>query len=158
MPAGRSMYTGGTTSKGPVISAASAPIVDPNAYRYDISLSLNNDIPSVSGVYTGSLSSMGNFVAMALNEGGYQQIYAGRDPETGGDVFVNIPWLTGYMREYWKSPSGCTFGSNSAIPALTGVMPSTYSDTPGNLLYYIDLQLCRASGSNFFNNFRSRRN
>ena len=103
-----------------------------------------------SGVYSGSLSSQGNMIAMQLNPGGlYETVTAGPRNTT---IITYGPWLTGYFRQYLKDPRQCTFGANSAIPAITGVMPEKYSDTtPGNLLYYIDIQLTRLTGSNTFN-------
>jgi len=92
------------------------------------------DTEDYSGVYRGSLSSQGSMVAMLLNTGSINP----------------TPYLTGYIRQYYKDPLQCTFGANSAIPALTGVMPSSLSDVQGNFLYYLDLQLTRASGSNYF--------
>ena len=100
-----------------------------------------------SGVYTGSLSAQGNMVAMQLNTGNVNLSYQG-DKITG-----MIPYQTGYFRQYWQDPTKCTFGSNSAIPALTGVVPDKYTDMPGNFVYYIDLQLTRLTGSNLFDNF-----
>lgn len=91
-----------------------------------------------SGVYQGSLSSQGNMVAMQLNTGAYTSPNA-------------TPYLTGYMRAYYRDPTTCTFGANSAVPALTAVVPSNLTEMPGNFLYYVDLQMVRLTGSNYFN-------
>ena len=104
-----------------------------------------------SGVYSGSLSSLGNMVAMALGNGEYQvkvvtagetaegtfeanQIVpvsvwstvtlTGRNPPTA----LLAPYSVGYIREYWQDPAGTTFGANSAIPALTGVFPDPFTN------------------------------
>lgn len=61
-----------------------------------------------------------------------------------------VPYLTGYVRQYWKDPTTCTFGNDSAIPAITGVVPASIPSMPGNLMYYVDLQMTRVSGSNYF--------
>lgn len=118
-----------------------------------------------SGVYRGSLSAQGNMVAMQLNKGSYKYqpvattnrkwFRAIRIAIVGNyDDFETpteeIPYLTGYLRQYWSDPTKCTFGADSAIPALTGVVPSSFPSMPGNLTYYIDLQLTRLSGSNYF--------
>ena len=147
------LYTGGTTSPGPVISADGITLPDPDGYYYNIELSQYSNIPCENGVFTGSLSSHGNMIAMALGTGSYKVAYAGRDPETNADVYYKVPWLTGCIREYWKDPIGCTFGSNSAIPAITGVMPDGVG-VQGNALYYLDLQMTRITGSNYFDNFK----
>lgn len=105
-----------------------------------------------SGVYAGTLSSLGNMVAMALGTGEYQvkvitagttsqgsfeanQIVpaktwatltaAGRAPMP---TAVLAPYSVGYIREYWRDPAGTTFGANSAIPALTGVFPDPFTN------------------------------
>lgn len=142
------------TSTGPSTPSSSALPTD-NNFVYDTSLPQNSNIPSVSGVYTGSLSAQGNLVAMQLNQGGPKLLLidaGGRTPEDG-PTYIRIPYLTGYFREYWKDPVSCTFGSDSAIPALTGVMPVN-NVIQGNAVYYTDLQLTRLSGSNFWNNFK----
>lgn len=63
------------------------------------------------------------------------------------------PFLTGYLRQYWKDPTKTTFGADSAIPALTGVVPAAFTGMQGSLLYYIDAQLTRVTGSNYFDIF-----
>ena len=60
------------------------------------------------------------------------------------------PYLVGYFREYWRDPTFCTFGSNTAIPAITGVVPSQFTDIPGNFNFYVDLQITRLLGGNSF--------
>ena len=137
-----------------------------------------------SGVYFGSLSSLGNMVAMALGTGEYQVkiVTAGTTAQGSFEVdqvlpaktWANLtpagnapmptaviaPYSVGYIREYWKDPSGTTFGANSAIPALTGVFPDPFTnfggapitDRPGNFVAYADLQMQRLSGSNTWNN------
>jgi len=97
-----------------------------------------------SGVYFGSLSAQGNMVAMMLNTGNIKL----NKTETG-----ITPYLSGYFRQYYQDPTECTFGSNSVMPALTGVMADKYTNMPGNFLYYVDLQLTRLTGSNLFDNF-----
>ncbi len=146
--------TGNTTSSGPTTPAGQAGSTD-NNYVYNIEMPQYNNIPSVSGLYQGTLSAQGNLVAMKLNPGAPKfkslgLVFRGADPE---ELTVQIPYLTGYLREYWKDPTRATFGANSAIPALTGVMPSSIPELQGNALYYVDLQLTRLSGSNFFNNY-----
>jgi hypothetical protein len=145
--------TNGTTSLGPVVSATSAIPTD-NNFVYDISLPVKTYIPSVSGVYTGSLSAQGNLVAMQVNNGGPKLVLIdnpGRNIEEG-PAYASVPYLTGFFREYWKDPVACTFGQDSVIPAITGVMPAG-SRIAGNAVYYTDLQLTRLAGSNFWNNF-----
>lgn len=117
-----------------------------------------------SGVYSGSLSAQGSMVAMQLNQGSYKykpveqtnrrwrswiiSLVGGVDSEQPQE---EIPYLTGYLRQYWRDPTTCTFGNDSAIPAITGVVPASFPSMPGNLMYYIDLQLTRVTGSNYFN-------
>ena len=152
------LNTLGLTSPGPSTPSSSALPTD-NNYVYDISLPQNSNIPSVSGVYTGSLSAQGNLIAMQLNQGGPNLLLVDPGGQPSGDggvtgpTYVRIPWLTGYFREYWKDPTLCTFGADSAIPALTGVMPAN-NIIQGNAVYYTDLQLTRLSGSNFWNNIK----
>jgi len=137
-----------------------------------------------SGVYLGSLSSLGNMVAMALGTGEYQVKIVTAGTTAQGSFEVNqvlpaktwanltpagraplptaviAPYSVGYIREYWKDPSGTTFGANSAIPALTGVFPDPFTnfvgapitDRPGNFVAYADLQMQRLSGSNTWDN------
>ena len=99
-----------------------------------------------SGVYTGSLSAQGNMVAMQLNPGQPNLVGDGTD-----NAFVK-PYHSGYFKEYWRNPETTTFGANTPMPALTGVMPDTYPDMPGNAVYYTDLQMYRLSGSNQWDN------
>ena len=102
---------------------------------------------SNSGVYSGSLSSQGRIVAEQLNNGDYLPV--------GTDPFIPTtqpyrPYLTGYFGQYWQDPTKTTFGSDTAIPALTGVLPVKYSQLAiplsGSLLYYIDLSISRLLG------------
>jgi len=135
-----------------------------------------------SGVYAGSLSSLGNMVAMSLSEGDYivkivqPGSVGGKYYDVGETVplttWANLkvtgrnppsaqlaPYSTGYIREYWRDPAGTTFGANSAIPALTGVIPDNLTnaigepitDLRGNFVAYVDLQMQRLSGSNTWN-------
>ncbi len=91
-----------------------------------------------SGVYSGSLSSLGNMVAMALGTGEYQVkiLTAGVAAQGSFEVDQTVPITTwanltpagratfptaqlapysvGYIREYWQDPAGTTFGANSA--------------------------------------------
>lgn len=99
-------------------------------------------VTSQSGIYAGSLSAQGNMLAMQINPGAMN---------VSGNIAT--PFLTGYVREYWRDPTKCTFGSQSAMPAITGVMPAEFVDTPGNFNYYIDLQITRILGSNGFDQF-----
>jgi hypothetical protein len=149
-----SLDTGNTTSPGPTISASQAGSTD-NNYVYNVEMPQYNNVPSVTGLYQGTLSAQGNLVAMQVNPGApkFKSLgisFRGADPE---ELIVQIPYLTGYLREYWKDPTQATFGANSAIPALTGVMPASIAELQGNALYYVDLQLTRLSGSNFFDNY-----
>ena len=98
-----------------------------------------------SGVYTGSLSAQGNMVAMQLSPGLPKVIYQ-------STRLTLEPYHSGYFKEYWRDPTETTFGANTQMPALTGVMPNKYPDMPGNAVYYTDLQLSRLSGSNAWNN------
>jgi hypothetical protein len=145
------LFTGGTTSNGPGTPAGSANPLENNV-NYGIDLPSAIRIPSNDSVYTGSLSAHGSVVAMNINPGLYNYLESGVDIE-GNPNYIMVPYLTGYLREYWKNPRTCTFGSNSAIPAITGVMPARFSDTPGNTLFYIDLQMTRLTGSNYFDNY-----
>jgi len=137
-----------------------------------------------SGVYSGSLSSLGNMVAMALGTGEYQVkiLTAGVAAQGSFEVDQTVPITTwanltpagratfptaqlapysvGYIREYWQDPAGTIFGANSAIPALTGVFPDPFTNfggapitnSPGNFVAYVDLQMQRLSGSNTWDN------
>lgn len=149
------IYTGGTTSDGPIIRANATAAVNTTEFNYGIQLPQYNNIPSSNGVFSGTLSAQGNMLAMLMNPGGLKFVVTPGGPrdEFGNDLGYAVPWLTGYMREYWRDPSSCTFGSNTAIPALTGVMPSDRT-LQGNALYYMDLQLTRVAGSNYFDNFK----
>ena len=146
--------TGNTTSPGPTISAGQAGSTD-NTYVYNIEMPQYNNVPSVSGLYQGTLSAQGNLVAMQINPGApkFKSLGFVQTAEGLQEVTVQIPYLTGYFREYWKNPASATFGADSAIPAITAVMPSSIPELQGNALYYVDLQLTRLSGSNFFDNY-----
>jgi hypothetical protein len=149
-----SLDTGNTTSPGPTIPAGQAGSTD-NNYVYNVEMPQYNNVPSASGLYRGTLSAQGNLVAMQINPGAPKFkslgfVFRGEGAE---ELTVQIPYLTGYLREYWKNPTSATFGADSAIPAITGVMPSSITELQGNALYYVDLQLTRLSGSNFFNNY-----
>lgn len=136
----------GIEYRGPVVGATSAdPLVGAFACDDDL-LPPNPNIPSSTGLFTGSLSAHGNIVAMTTNSGGYKYV------DNNGFLAIQ-PFLSGYMREYWRDPTAMSLGADSAIPAITAVIPSTFTGISGNLLYYIDLQLTRLSGSNFFDNF-----
>lgn len=144
--------TGNTTSPGPEIPASFANPLE-NGVNYGIELPQWFYIPSKSSIYTGSLSAHGSIVAMTVSPGSYK--YELLSPAAGDQdaTYRTVPYLTGYLREYWKNPQACTFGANSAIPAITGVMPERFTETPGNALYYIDLQMTRLTGSNYFDNY-----
>jgi len=142
--------TGNTTSPGPEIPAAIANPLE-NGINYGIELPQYFHIPSKSSIYTGSLSAHGSIVAMTVSPGAYNYQFLG--VTDSDNSYIIVPYLTGYLREYWKKPTACTFGSNSAIPAITGVMPDRFTETPGNALYYIDLQMTRLTGSNYFDNY-----
>lgn len=140
-----------------------------NAYvgAYSAAISTTTiDTGNMSGVYSGSLSSQGNMVAMQLNQGGYKYEWTGRyitvtnggDAETGYrystvQEVVAVPFLTGYSRTYMRDPVQCTFGADSPMPAITGVMPDGIG-LGGNMLYYLDLQLTRLTGSNYINTYQ----
>ena len=111
-----------------------------------------------SGVYVGSLSAQGNMVAMMLNTGNINPITETIGASGWGTRPTTLirgmkPYLSGYFRQYYQDPTKCTFGADTVMPALTGVMPAKYTDMPGNFLYYVDLQLTRLTGSNLFDNF-----
>jgi hypothetical protein len=110
------------------------------------------EIRANSGVYAGSLSSQGRIVAEQLNNGDYLPV---------GDPLVPTtepykPYLSGYFGQYWQDPTKTIFGANSAIPAITGVLPSKYGQLPiplqGSLVYYIDLSISRLTGGGGLSN------
>jgi hypothetical protein len=107
----------------------------------------------MSGVYMGSLSSQGNMVAMQLNSGPYKYQATGRYLNRGGEYVEEeieiVPYLSGYSKVYYKDPTKCTFGADSAIPAIVGVMPASITELQGNFLFYLDLQISRLTGSNY---------
>ena len=148
-----------TAYYGPYIGFGSAIGAAPAEFNSGAFIDTNQILPltltelvsqGFSGVYSGSLSSQGNMVAMQINPGASNHLTVTVDPITSETGQIIAPYLTGYFRQYMKDPRQCTFGANSAIPAITGVMPSKYSATPGNLLYYIDIQMTRLTGSNTF--------
>lgn len=143
---------------------------------YNEGTPVSTTVTGKSGVYSGSLSAQGNMVAMQLNKGDYKyEAIKYPDFFSGGIFggFVNaitsisnrlfgyspptrkmVPYQTGYLRQYWKDPTKCTFGYDSAIPAITGVVPKGISGMQGNFLYYMDLQITRVTGSNTFDIFK----
>ena len=148
---------------GPVIQGIKAP---------SDSLGQLNPWDANSGVYSGSLSAQGQLVATQLSPPSYKFVYANGAPavplsvssvvpgypDAGAnylfpDSASAVPWYSGYFGTYMKDPTSITFGSNSAMPALTGVMPASFTDMQGSFLYYADLQLNRLSGSNNWDNF-----
>ncbi len=163
-----SLVNYGPAGLGP-ISQATVSTFNTGAYNNGTQSYVVDTLGS-SGVYKGSLSAQGNMVAMQLNRGAYTVVKTGkmveqrvkqRDEESGRLRFITIeveeeilvPYCTGYMRQYFKDPRTCTFGADSAMPALTGVMPVSLTETQGNFLFYVDLQLTRLSGSNYFDSF-----
>lgn len=128
--------------------------IDPGAY---VPSNIKLDVaPGIlgpdSGVYSGSLSAQGNMVATQLNPGDFMS-----EP-IGIDNVIFLPYHVGYFRTYWENPKLTTFGCDTSIPAITGVVPSVYAnnapafgDMQGSLVYYIDLAMARLTGSNSFN-------
>ena len=152
-----------------------------------------------TGIYAGSLSALGNLVAMALNDANPkyrvleqpQSFSSGRwapprsnwgvkgltlGPVYGSGSTISkkqldalppnlqppvkqIPYNTGFLREYWYDQRKTIFGNDSAIPALTGVIPRGLKDSQGNVVlnftgnifFYIDLQIQRLLGDGKFN-------
>ena len=82
--------TNGLTSAGFAVPATSALPTD-NNFSYNTFLPQNSNIPSVSGVYTGSLSAQGNLVAMQLNEGGPKLLLIDSGGQPTGDGGVTGP-------------------------------------------------------------------
>jgi hypothetical protein len=119
------------------------------------------DSAGAGGVYSGSLSSQGNMVAMQLNKGSYKYqgtgrfVTVSRDDGTSStyEETIIVPYLSGYSRTYMRDPVACTFGADSPMPALTAVMPADM-DVQGNMLYYLDLQLTRLTGSNYIDTYQ----
>jgi hypothetical protein len=141
-----SLIISGLPYAGPTTSASSTnPLL--NGYRCPGEvLPPDPIVPSSAGIFVGTLSAHGNLIAMATNEGIYNYI--------NNNGFLAIaPYLSGYLREYWRNPASMSLGRDSAIPAITAVIPASFTDISGNLLYYIDLQLTRLTGSNYFDNF-----
>lgn len=147
-----------------------------------------------TGIYAGSLSALGNLVAMSLNDlapiykvtaaalpdnkgwFGLGSIYKTKAPIYNvGQILSKkqldglpasmtptvkqVPYNTGFFREYWFNQRQTTFGNDSAIPALTGVIPRGLKDYnnevilgfTGNVFYYMDLQIQRLLGEGKFN-------
>lgn len=104
-----------------------------------------------SGVYAGSLSAQGNMIAFQINDAALREVPktvdTGAEPKTTTEY---QPYIWGYFRQYWQDPKQTIFGANTAIPALTGVMPERFSQLTlplqGDLVYYIDLAICRFMG------------
>ncbi len=141
-----SLIINGLSYPGPIVSAISAnPLLGGYKCPNEI-LPPDPQVPSSTGIFVGTLSAHGNLIAMATNEGGYYFI------DNNGFLAIT-PYLTGYLREYWRNPAEMSLGRDSAIPAITAVIPASFTDFSGNLLYYIDLQLTRITGSNYFDNF-----
>jgi len=144
-----------TTNYGPLVGQGLTTAAEPATFGSEswgnfvenISRSsAPSDLGENSGLYSGSLSAQGSLVAEQLNSGEYLVQVNGRSQ-------TYKPFLTGYFRQYWKDPTQTTFGANTAIPAITSVMPDSYTDMPGSFHYYVDLQLTRATGSNYFDIF-----
>lgn len=136
----------GIAYKGPILGASEAdPLIGAFACNDEL-MPPNANIPTSTGLFIGSLSAHGNIVAMTTNPGTYNKV-------DYSNSFALKPYLTGYMREYWRDPTKMTLGKDTAIPALTGVVSNATDSISGNLLYFIDLQLTRLAGNNFFDNF-----
>lgn len=129
---------------GPSQQISSAAVNVPT-YNYGVAATQLSTTTN-SGLFRGTLSAHGNLIAMSINMGNYYI-----DSSVGLGVY--IPYLTGYLREYWRDPTKMDLGADSAIPAITSVIPASFKNFSGNLIYYIDLQLTRLTGSNFFDNF-----
>jgi hypothetical protein len=164
-------------AQAPIIAANAAANINSitwgGQYTAGLSFPAANVDLAPSGLYAGSLSSQGNMVAMQLSTGIPKYIDTTTGLEvTPSNVFVttgniytatfnnrnirNIvyaPYMSGYFRQYWTDPLACTFGADSPMPALTGVMPARFTDMQGSFVYYVDLQLQRLSGSNIWDNY-----
>lgn len=107
-----------------------------------------------SAVFLGSLSSQGRLVAEQLNEGDYLPV---TDPIVATTQPYR-PYLAGYFAQYWQDPTKTTFGADTAIPAITGVLPAKYGQLAipltGSLIYYIDLSISRLTGGGSLDNNR----
>lgn len=141
-----------------------------------------NEIKSLdqieSKIYKGSLSSLGSMVAQSLNVSDPEVIIttAQRGFEVGKRMPLSVfqsqsmqlgdtlrgkaaPISTGYIRQYWRDPKYITFGADTAIPAITGVIPNPFTlkdgtrviGFTGSFIYYIDRQMQRLSGSDNWN-------
>jgi len=136
----------GIQYQGPVLGASDAdPLIGAFVCNDEL-MPTNSSVPTSTGLFIGSLSAHGNIVAMITNSGGYNYV-------DNNGFFALKPYLTGYMREYWRDPTKLSLGKDTAIPALTGVVSNATDLISGNLLYFIDLQLTRLAGNNFFDNF-----
>jgi hypothetical protein len=136
----------------------------------------SNITSSQTSVYHGTLTSLGTLVAESLSVSDplVEIVESGGGYKTGEilplTVFNSltsdkvtcriVPYSTGYFRQYWRNPTLINFGANSAVPAITGVIPEDLTDVDGNpildmqgsLLYYIDLQIQRLSGNDAWSN------
>lgn len=105
-----------------------------------------------SAVFLGSLSSQGRLVAEQLNEGDYLPV---TDPIVATTQPYR-PYLAGYFAQYWQDPTKTIFGADTAIPAITGVLPAKYGTLAipltGSLIYYIDLSISRLTGGGNLDN------
>lgn len=163
----------------PIVAANAAADINSitwgGQYTGNIAVKFPNQFGTVRGVYAGSISSQGNMVATQLAPIAlrYVNILTGADISPIGNVYLasNIqapifastirgpvspgvkPHMAGYFRQYWTDPRGITFGADSAMPALTGVMPAKFTDMQGSFVYYVDLQIQRLSGTDVWNNF-----
>ena len=146
-----------TSAQEDLLKAKSGTITS-GAYNNNRYIIVDDDDPASfsanSAVYAGSLSAQGSMTAMVLNTGNAIEAPESGDSRLPGKTKKAYnPYLSGYFRSYYLDPRTCTFGADSGMPALTGVMPPKYSDTPGNFAYYVDLQLTRLSGSDVWDNY-----
>jgi hypothetical protein len=138
-----------------------------------------NDQNQVSSkIYRGSLSSLGSMVSQGLCAADPEVVIttAQRGYKVGDRVPLSVfgsesirlgdslrgmaaPISTGYIRQYWRDPRQTTFGADSAIPALTGVIPNPFYlkdgtqviGFQGSFIYFVDRQMQRLSGSDGWN-------
>lgn len=134
-----------------------------------ITSNVSNHRYGINILGSGAISALGNMVAECLNAYGqskYVSVATGQLVQPSSITYYDAgplfsfnepvraqPWMNGYFRQYWRDPTTCTFGANSAMPALTGVMPEKFTDMQGNFVYYVDLQIQRLSGNNSWDNF-----
>lgn len=159
-----------------IISANSASLITDDGWGgyytgnvgYTVS-NVGNHTYGINILGRGAISALGNMVAECLNSSGqgkYVSVATGSLVQPTTVTYYNDgaaygfsqpvraqPWMNGYFRQYWRDPTTCTFGANSAIPALTGVMPEKFTDMQGSFVYYVDLQIQRLSGNNSWDNF-----